>query len=46
MGNGMPQRNRNRKFARASLRATFGVFPVVAGGLAAAYAEETGDFGI
>jgi hypothetical protein len=36
----MPQKNRNRRFARAALYATFGVFMVVAGGIGAAYAAD------
>jgi hypothetical protein len=32
MGNGMPQKNQNRKFARAALCAAFGIFLVIAGG--------------
>src|ERR1700722_1704798 len=37
MGNGMPQKDRNRKFA---LGATFGVLLVVASGVSAAYAAD------
>jgi hypothetical protein len=34
MGNGMPLKNRNRKFARAALCAAFGIVLVIAGGTA------------
>jgi hypothetical protein len=40
MGNDMPQKNQNRRFARAALYATFGVFMVVAGGIGATYAAD------
>jgi hypothetical protein len=43
MGNGMPQTDRNRKFARLALCATFGAFLVVAGGVAGAYAADDDD---
>jgi hypothetical protein len=39
----MPQENRNRKLARAAICAAFGVFLVVAGGIAVAYAEDDDD---
>src|SRR5216683_5890116 len=42
MGNGMPQRNRNRKFTRAVLCAAFGIVLVIAGG-AAVYAADDDD---
>ena len=43
MGNGMPQTDRNRKFARLALCATFGAFLVVAGGVAGACAADDDD---
>jgi hypothetical protein len=39
----MPQKNRSRKLARVALCATFGIFLVVASGVAAAYAEDDED---
>jgi len=39
----MPQENRTRKFARAAICAAFGVFLVLAGGVAVAYAEDDDD---
>jgi hypothetical protein len=43
MGNGMPQKNRNHKFARAALCAAFGVVLVIAGGTAVLAAEDEDD---
>jgi hypothetical protein len=43
MGNRMPQIDRNRKFARAALCATFGVFLVIAGGTASFAADDDDD---
>jgi hypothetical protein len=39
----MPQNNQSRKFARAALLAAFGIFLIVAGGVATAYAEDEED---
>jgi len=39
----MPQKNRSRKFARVATCAAFGVFLVLAGSVAAAYAEDDED---
>src|SRR5712691_8277291 len=43
MGNGMPQPDRNRKFARAALYAAFGIFLVVVAGVGTAYAVDDVD---
>jgi hypothetical protein len=40
MGNGMPQKHRNRKFAGLALAATVGVFLAIAGGMSATYAAD------
>lgn len=39
----MPERDRNRKFARSALRAAFGVFLIMAAGASVAYAEDDDD---
>jgi hypothetical protein len=43
MGNDMPQKNRNRKFAGLALGATFGIFLVLSGGVGAACAADDED---
>jgi hypothetical protein len=43
MGNGMPQKNRNHKFARAALCATFGIVLVIAGNTAVFAGDDDDD---
>src|SRR5258708_6327978 len=43
MGNGMPQQDRNRKFASLALGAAFGLCLVVGGGVGGAYAVDDQD---
>src|ERR1700730_14289217 len=43
MGKGMPQKNRNHKFARAALCATFGIVLVIAGSTAVFAGDDDDD---